>query len=229
MMLKLYEVLTRPEVAAFRRTLTAPDAGWVDGAVTAGQQARLVKKNRQLPEQSQLNQRLGQVVLKTLARHAPFFAAALPLRIYPPQFNIYEGGETYGDHIDNALRLMPDTGERLRADLSATLFLTAPGDYEGGELIVQDSYGEHSVKLPAGDMVLYPSASRHRVAPVTSGARICCFLWIQSMVRSDSDRDMLHDLDLTIQRLTVAHGAQDTEVARLTGMYHNLVRRFAET
>ncbi|MFC3675214.1 Fe2+-dependent dioxygenase [Ferrovibrio xuzhouensis] len=228
MMLKLYEVLTRPEVAAFRAALAAPDAGWIGGAVTAGQQARIVKKNRQLPEQSPLNQRLGQAILQALARHAPFFAAALPLRITPPQFNVYEGGETYGDHIDNALRLTPDGG-RLRADLSATLFLSQPGEYEGGELIVQDSYGEYSVKMPAGDMVLYPSASRHRVTPVTGGSRVGCFLWIQSMVRGDADRDMLHGLDLTIQRLTVEHGPGNTEVGRLTGLYHNLVRRFAET
>lgn len=228
MMLKLYEVLTKPEVSAFRQALAAGDADWIDGAVTAGQQARIVKKNRQLPEQSPLNRRLGQAILEALARHAPFFAAALPLRLTPPQFNIYEGGETYGDHIDNALRLMPD-GSRLRADLSATLFLSQPDEYEGGELIVQDSYGEHSVKMPAGDMVLYPSASRHRVTPVTSGMRVGCFLWIQSMVRNDADRDMLHGLDLTIQRLTVEHGPGNAEVGRLTGLYHNLVRRFAET
>ena len=227
MMLKLYEVLSKAEVAAFRQALAAPDAGWIDGAATAGQQAREVKKNRQLPEQSPLNQRLGQGILQALARHPQFFAAALPLRIYPPQFNSYEGGETYGEHIDNALRLMPGGG-RMRADLSATLFLTEPGDYEGGELIVQDSYGEHRVKMPAGDLVLYPAASRHRVSPVTKGARVSCFLWLQSMVRSDTDRDMLHDLDMTIQRMTVERGAQDRDVARLTGLYHNLVRRFVE-
>lgn len=228
MMLKLYEVLSKAEVAAFRQALAAPDAGWIDGAATAGQQAREVKQNRQLPEGSALNQRLSQGILQALARHPQFFAAALPLRIYPPQFNCYEGGETYGDHIDNALRLIPGSGQRLRADLSATLFLTEPGEYEGGELVVQDSYGEHRVKLPAGDMVLYPAASRHRVTPVTKGARISCFLWLQSMVRSDTDRDMLHELDMSIQRLTVERGAKDKEVARLTGLYHNLVRRFVE-
>lgn len=228
MMLKLYEVLSKAEVAAFRQAL-GPDAGWIDGATTAGHQAREVKKNRQLPEASALNQRLGQAVLQALARHPQFFAAALPLRIYPPQFNCYAGGETYGDHIDNALRLIPGSGERMRSDLSATLFLTEPEEYDGGELVLQDSYGEHRVKMAAGDMVLYPSASRHRVTPVTAGERVGCFLWLQSMVRSDVDRDMLQGLDHTIRRLTVERGVKNMDVAHLTGLYHNLLRRFAET
>jgi PKHD-type hydroxylase len=206
------------------RLLGAP---WIDGLATAGHQGARVKRNRQLAEGSPLALELGDMILGALERHPLFISAALPARVYPPMFNRYEGGEAFGNHVDNALRLIPGSAERLRTDLSATLFLSDPADYDGGELLIEDTYGAHAVKLPAGDLVLYPSSSLHRVEPVTRGTRLACFFWVQSMVRDEGQRNLLLDLDTSIQRL--AHTDAD-EAARLqlTGCYHNLLRMWAQ-
>ncbi|CAG0946787.1 partial PKHD-type hydroxylase, partial [Gammaproteobacteria bacterium] len=180
------------------RLLAAP---WVDGRVTAGHQGAQVKRNRQLAEGSALATDLGETVLAALERHPLFISAALPARVYPPMFNRYEDGETFGSHVDNAVRLLPGSDRRLRTDLSATLFLAEPDDYDGGELLIEDTYGAHSVKLPAGDLLLYPSTSLHRVEPVIRGSRLACFFWVQSMVRDTGQRALLFDLDTSIQRL----------------------------
>jgi PKHD-type hydroxylase len=199
----------------------------VDGRVTAGHQSARVKQNRQLPESHPIAEEIGDVILTALQRHPLFIAAALPLRVFPPLFNRYEGGESFGSHVDNSIRQINGTGHRIRTDLSATLFLSAPDEYDGGELLVEDTYGVHSVKLPAGHLVLYPSTSLHHVRPVTRGARIASFFWIQSMVRDDGERTLLFDLDTAIQRLN--QDAPDHPSAlQLTGVYHNLLRRWAE-
>jgi PKHD-type hydroxylase len=195
--------------------------------VTAGYQAQKVKENQQLPEGSPLAIELGDMVLKGLARSPVFMSAALPLRVFPPMFNRYAGGGHFGTHVDTAIRQMVTTAQRIRTDVSATLFLTAPEEYDGGELIVEDNYGEKSVKLPAGHMVLYPATSLHRVEPVTRGARVSSFFWIQSMIRSDGDRTMLFDMDQAIQKLAVELPGSPIGV-QLTGVYHNLLRRWAE-
>jgi PKHD-type hydroxylase len=223
--LQIPDVLSVEQVAHARRLLDAAD--WVDGRVTAGHQSARVKNNVQLPEDHSVARELGDLVLTALQGNALFVAAALPLRVFPPLFNRYSGGQAFGNHVDNSIRQLPGTPLRIRTDLSATLFLAEPEDYEGGELLVEDTYGVHSVKLPAGHMVLYPASSLHRVAPVTRGARVASFFWIQSMVRDDSDRTLLFDLDTAIQRLAVdmpAHAA----VVQLTAVYHNLLRRWAE-
>ena len=225
MMLHVPEVLTAAQVRELRAALDATD--WVDGRETVGAQGAQVKRNRQLPEHSPVSQSLGRSVLAALARHSLFFSAALPLRFVPPLFNRYEGGEHYGLHVDGALRTVPGTGEQLRTDLSCTLFLCDPDDYEGGELEVVDTYGVHEVKLPAGDLILYPSTSLHRVTPVTRGARVCAFFWLQSMVRDNGQRAMLFELDQTIQRLRARDGESDESVA-LTGHYHNLLRMWSQ-
>jgi PKHD-type hydroxylase len=206
------------------RLLAAP---WVDGRVTAGHQGAGVKRNRQIAEGSAVAVELGDRVLAALERHPLFISAALPARVYPPMFNRYEGGENFGNHVDNALRLIPGTAQRLRTDLSATLFLAEPQDYAGGELLVEDTYGAHSIKLPAGHLVLYPSTSLHRVEPVTSGSRLACFLWVQSMVRDEGQRTLLFDLDTSIQRLAQT-GADEGARLQLTGCYHNLLRMWAQ-
>jgi PKHD-type hydroxylase len=224
MLLHIPEILTREQVAQFRQQLDG--AEWVDGRATVGDQGAKVKRNRQLAENSPLARELGQIVLAALQRNPVFFSAALPQRFVPPLFNCYEGGEHYGMHVDGAVRIMSG-GERLRTDLSCTLFLCDPEDYEGGELIVQDTYGEHEVKLPAGDLILYPSSSLHRVAPVTRGARVCSFFWLQSMVREDWKRTMLFELDSTITKLRERVGETEETVA-LAGHYHNLLRMWAE-
>lgn len=224
MMLHIPGVLTRDEVAALRRQLDA--SPWVDGRQTVGPQGAQVKRNRQLPEHDPRSQELGRIVLQALERNPLFFAAALPLRIVPPLFNRYEGGEHYGLHVDGAVRNVP-SGGRLRTDVSSTLFLCDPDEYEGGELVVMDTYGEHQAKLPAGDLILYPSTSLHRVKPVTKGARICSFFWSQSMVRDDARRTQLFELDRTIQQLRNQLG--DTpETVQLAGHYHNLLRMWVE-
>jgi len=225
MLITIPNVLSAADVATMRAKLDAAD--WSDGKVTAGYQAQRVKDNHQLVENSPLAVELGDFVLKGLARSPVFMSAALPLRVFPPMFNRYTGGGHFGTHVDTAIRQMVATAQRIRTDVSATLFLTAPEDYDGGELIVEDTYGEHSVKLPAGHMVLYPATSLHRVEPVTRGARVSSFFWIQSMIRSDGDRTMLFDLDQSIQRLAVeVPGSQN--VVTLTGVYNNLLRRWAE-
>lgn len=224
MMLHIPEVLTQAQVAEIRRRLE--ETQWVDGKATVGTQGAQVKKNRQLPETSPVGLELGNIILKALVNNPLFFAAALPMRYMPPLFNRYEGGEHYGFHIDGSVRSIPGTNLNLRTDLSCTLFLCEPEDYDGGELIVSDTYGEHEVKLPAGDMILYPSSSLHKVEPVTRGARVCSFFWIQSMVADDSKRTMLFELDRNIQQLRDKVG--DTpEIVGLTGHYHNLLRQWA--
>jgi len=225
MMFHVPEVLTADEVAHIRKRLDATQ--WVDGRETVGPQGAQVKRNRQLPELSPVAQELGAIILQALDKQPLYFSAALPLRTVPPLFNRYEGGEHYGDHIDGAVRTVPGTTLRLRTDVSCTLFLTDPDDYDGGELIVTDSYGTHEVKLPAGDLIVYPATSVHRVAPVTRGARVCSFFWVQSMVRDDWQRSMLYELDRNIQSLRQRMGDGD-EVVGLTGHYHNLLRQWSD-
>ena len=225
MMLHVPNVLTPDQVAELRRRLDATD--WVDGRETVGPQGALVKRNRQLPETSPVSQELGVIVLKALAAQPLYFSAALPLRTVPPLFNRYEGGEHYGDHIDGSVRSVPGTNLRLRTDISCTLFLTPPEDYDGGELVVVDSYGTHEVKLPAGDLIVYPASSVHRVEPVTRGARVCSFFWVQSMVRDDWRRSMLFELDRNIQSLRQRVG-DGPEIVGLTGHYHNLLRQWSD-
>jgi PKHD-type hydroxylase len=225
MLITIRNVLSVGEVAQARAKLDA--AEWVDGKVTAGYQAQRVKENHQLPEGHPVAVELGEMVLGGLARSPLFMSAALPLRVFPPMFNRYTGGGHFGTHVDTAIRAMATTGQRIRTDVSATLFLSAPEEYEGGELLVEDTYGSHSVKLSAGHMVLYPATSLHRVEPVTRGARVASFFWIQSMIRSDGDRSLLFDLDTAIQRLAVEVPGNAAGV-QLTGIYHNLLRRWAE-
>jgi PKHD-type hydroxylase len=225
MLLTIPKVLTPDQVKHCRQQLAA--ASWVDGRVTAGHQGAQVKKNRQLPEGSPVARELGDLILGALERHPLFISATLPSRVYPPMFNRYEGGEHFGNHIDNALRLLPGTGMKIRTDISATLFLAEADEYEGGELLIEDTYGTHAVKLAAGDMIVYPSTSLHRVNPVTKGARIASFFWIQSMIRDDAQRTLLFDMDSAIQRLNQS-GADNQAIVTLTGGYHNLLRMWAE-
>jgi PKHD-type hydroxylase len=225
MLITVPDVLKPEEVAQARSMLDA--AEWVDGKVTAGYQAQGVKENLQLPEGHPVAVKLGEMVLAALARSPLFMSAALPLRVFPPMFNRYTGGGHFGTHVDTAIRAMASTGQRIRTDLSATLFLTPPDQYDGGELFVEDTYGVHSVKLPVGHMVLYPATSLHRVTPVTRGARVSSFFWIQSMIRLDGDRTLLYDLDTTIQKLGAESPGNPIGV-QLTGVYHNLLRRWAE-
>lgn len=225
MLLQIPDVLTRQQVEHARGRLDAAD--WVDGRVTAGYQSSQVKENEQLPEDHPAARELGEMVLGALQRNPLFIAAALPLRVFPPLFNRYRGGHSFGNHVDNAIRQISGTSLRIRTDLSATLFLAEPDEYEGGELVVEDTYGVHSVKLPMGHMVLYPSTSLHHVRPVTRGARIASFFWIQSMLRDDGERTLLFDLDTAIQRLTVDMPKHPAAV-QLTAVYHNLLRRWAD-
>ncbi len=225
MLLTIPDVLTAEQVAQARQLLDT--AEWVDGRVTAGHQSAKAKHNAQLPEGHPVSKQLGEMILAALARNNLFFSAALPLRVFPPLFNSYAGGQSFGTHVDNAIRQIPGSGHRIRTDLSATLFLTAPEDYDGGELCVEDTYGVKSVKLPAGQMVLYPATSLHHVTPVTSGARISSFFWIQSMIRDDGQRSLLFDLDLGIQRIARDHPEHPSAI-QLTGVYHNLLRQWAE-
>jgi PKHD-type hydroxylase len=224
MLLHVPDVLTAAQVQHAQRVLAG--AEWVVGSVTAGFQSTLVKHNRQLAEGSQPARELGEVVLDALNRSALFMSAALPAKVFPPLFNRYEGGDAFGNHVDNAVRQVRGSGQRLRTDISATLFLSAPEDYDGGELVVDDTYGPHAVKLPAGHMVLYPATSLHRVTPVTRGVRLASFFWIQSLVRDDAERTLLFDMDMAIIRLRHRVG-DDESVLALTGVYHNLLRRWA--
>jgi PKHD-type hydroxylase len=231
MLITIPNVLTSDQVAHARKALAG--AEWIDGRVTVGYQAREVKQNMQLPEESAVGVALREMILTGLARSAAFMSAALPLRVYPPMFNSYSGGQTFGTHVDTAIRQVPATGQRIRTDLSATLFLTAPEEYDGGELVIEDAYGSHSVKLPIGHMVLYPATSLHHVTPVTRGTRVSSFFWIQSMVRQDAQRTLLFDLDTAIQRLAAVPLAEGSTTVKstgvqLTGVYHNLLRQWAE-
>jgi PKHD-type hydroxylase len=224
MLVQIPHVLDDTALAQMRARLA--EATWVDGRVTAGHQSAQVKENLQIPEDSDEARELGEIVLRALERNALFISAALPRSAFPPLFNKYEPGMGFGAHVDNAIRQVPKTGQRIRTDVSATLFLSAPEDYDGGELVVEDTYGTHSVKLPAGDMILYPATSLHRVMPVTRGARIASFFWIQSLVKDDGERAILLDLDRTIAELGQA-APNNPSLVRLTATYHNLVRKWS--
>jgi PKHD-type hydroxylase len=225
MLLPIPDLLTAEQVSRARQALA--DAEWHDGRATAGHQSARTKDNMQLPEDSAAARELGEMVLAALGQNALFISAALPRRVFPPLFNKYAGGQSFGTHVDNAIRQVSGTGHRIRTDLSATLFLANPGEYEGGELMVEDTYGSHSVKLPAGHMILYPATSLHHVRPVTKGARMASFFWVESMVRDDGQRTLLFDLDTAIQRLNFDNRDHPSAV-QLTGVYHNLLRRWAE-
>lgn len=225
MLLPIPDVLSASEVTQFREALARAD--WADGRVTAGAQAAQVKNNQQLTEEHPVARELGDFVLRKLARHPLFTSAALPLKVFPPLFNKYEGGGNFGMHVDTAVRYTSLPPHRVRTDISATLFLAAPEEYDGGELTVEDTYGVHKVKLPAGHLILYPSTSLHEVRPVTRGARIAAFFWVQSMVRDDAKRQMLFDMDNAIQRLN-RDVPNHPSALQLTGVYHNLLRTWAE-
>ena len=225
MILHIPAVLTIEQVTGMRAQLE--DADWIDGRASVGAQGAKVKRNRQLPEHSPLARKLGDIIQAALLSNPLYFAAALPLRSVPPLFNRYADGEHYGAHIDGSVRNVAGSPLPVRTDISATLFLNAPDSYDGGELIVSDTYGSHEVKLPAGDLVLYPSTSLHRIEPVTRGERLCSFFWIQSMIQDDSKRSMLFELDQNIHKLRTRIGDCD-EVIGLTGHYHNLIRVWAQ-
>lgn len=226
MLLQVPQVLGPDQVAHFRQRLAAAD--WADGRITAGYQSAQAKHNQQLPDDSPVAIELGEYVLAALQRSPLFLSAALPLKVFPPLFNRYAGGQSFGSHVDNAIRSVSGTPHRVRTDLSATLFLSAPDEYDGGELVIEDTYGTHAIKLPAGDLVLYPSSSLHLVRPVTRGARVASFFWVQSMVRDDGQRTLLYDLDRATQQ--VHRDLPDSAAAlQLTGVYHNLMRRWADT
>lgn len=226
MLIRIPQLLTPAEVAYCRERLEA--ATWQDGRATAGEQSAKVKHNLQIPVDSPEAKELGDLVLRALGRNALFATAALPLRVLPPMFNRYDVGMTFQAHVDNAIRAVPGTGQRIRADVSSTLFLTAPEDYEGGELVVQDTYGTHEVKLPAGDMVVYPSTSLHHVNPVTSGSRWGSFFWTQSMVKDDAQRAFLYEMDMGIIALRRDLPDDHPGVLSMTAAYHNLLRRWVE-
>ncbi|HEX5124987.1 MAG TPA: Fe2+-dependent dioxygenase [Rhodanobacteraceae bacterium] len=227
MLLHVANVLGAAELERCRGWLMGAD--WRDGRATAGHQSARAKQNRQLAEDDPVARQLGGVIVDALSRNTTFFAGALPRRIFPPLFNRYEGGESFGMHVDNAVRYdrSVEPAQPLRTDLSATLFLSDPGDYDGGELVIEDTYGAHAVKLPAGDLVLYPGSSLHEVRPVTRGTRVAAFFWIQSLVRSDAQRRMLFDLDVSIQAMT-QRVPDAPELVRLTGVYHNLLRAWSD-
>jgi PKHD-type hydroxylase len=219
------KVLTDAQVARCRELMAG--AGWVDGRATAGHQSAKAKDNLQIPEESAEAREMGALIVRALEQNALFITAALPLRVFPPLFNRYEPGMRFGAHVDNAVRQIPATPFRIRTDLSVTLFLSRPDEYDGGELIVEDVYGAHAAKLPAGDLILYPATSLHRVTPVTRGARYASFFWIQSMVRDDGERALLFDLDMAINQVDQAV-ADHPAVVALTSCYHNLLRRWAD-
>jgi PKHD-type hydroxylase len=229
MLLRIPDILTPEQVAQAKQILGK--AEWIDGRVTAGHQSALAKDNLQIAEGSPAWRELGEMILKALGQNPLFLSAALPLHVFPPLFNRYSGGQSFGTHVDNAIRQVPGSPHRIRTDISATLFFAEPDEYDGGELSIEDTYGVHRIKLPAGHMVLYPATSLHHVTPVTRGARVCSFFWIQSMLRDDGQRSLLFDLDLAIQRL--GRDLPDQPVAQqtavqLTGVYHNLLRQWSE-
>jgi PKHD-type hydroxylase len=226
MLLQIPNVLSETELAYAKKLLA--EASWVDGKITAGTQAAVVKNNQQLSEQAPQMHALRKLVLQALNRNALFFTAALPLKILPPFFNRYSGDANfYGYHVDNAMRMMPDGSGYVRADVSATLFLSEPDEYEGGELMIDDTFGQHGLKLPAGSLVVYPSSSVHQVTPVLAGSRVACFMFIQSMVRDATKRRLLYDMDLSLIQLRDTLGETEA-VVKLTGVYHNLLRSWAE-
>lgn len=225
MLIHIPGVLSAEQVVDFRRALA--EAQWIHGSASVGAQGALVKNNRQLAVDHPVARQLGEIILQAIYQNPVFMSAALPLRTVPPLFNSYSGGEHYGVHVDGAIRLVPGSNLSLRTDVSSTLFLSEPEEYDGGELVVLDTYGSHEVKLPAGDLILYPSSSLHKVEPVTRGARVCSFFWSQSMVRDDTQRRMLHELDCTIQQLRDKLGDTE-EIVSLTGHYHNLLRQWAQ-
>lgn len=226
MLIAIPDVLGPQDVASLRALI---DTGlWSDGNATSGPQAALAKRNDQLPEDSSVAKRAGDVVLDALGRSFVFIAAALPLKVFPPLFNRYAGGQTFATHVDDAIRLRRGTDFRIRSDLSATLFLSEPEEYDGGDLIVEGQFGEQKIKLPAGHMILYPASSLHRVSPVTRGMRVASFFWVQSMVRDDGARRLLWELDAGIQATASKAGVDDPGIVQLTGVYHNLLRRWAD-
>ena len=227
MLLHVPKVLSVEQVAHCRERLA--QAGWADGRITAGYQSAKAKDNAQLPENDPVARELGAIILDALAKNPTFFSAALPQRVFPPLFNRYEGGQAFGFHVDNAIRYDRSRGgmDTVRTDLSATLFLSAPEDYDGGELVIEDTYGSHSIKLAAGDLVLYPGTSLHKVTPVTRGARLASFFWIQSLLREDAQRRLMFELDVSIRRLT-ADVPEHPALVQLTGVYHTLRRRWSE-
>jgi PKHD-type hydroxylase len=225
MIVHIPNVLSQEQVAHCREVMNR--AAWVDGRVTSGYQSKVVKNNRQLAENSPEARELGDMIVAALERNPLFITAALPLRVFPPLFNRYEGGESFGSHLDNSVMQIPGTPYRIRTDISATLFVSSPDEYDGGELVVDDVYGSHAVKLPAGDMVVYPGTSLHHVNPVTRGVRLAAFFWVQSMVRDDGQRTLLFDLDMAINQVNQAL-PNHAGVVSLTNCYHNLLRCFAE-
>ena len=225
MLLQIPEVLSAEQILGGRKVLESND--WVDGRVTAGHQSARTKDNLQLPEDNEDARQLGNTILQALENNPLFMAAALPLKVFPPLFNRYQDGQSFGNHVDNAIRQVTGTPHRVRTDLSATLFFSNPDEYDGGELVIEDTYGVHSVKLPAGHLILYPASSLHHVRPVTRGARLASFFWIQSMVRDDGERTILFDLDVAIQRL-LSDVPDHPSVVELTSLYHNLLRRWAD-
>jgi PKHD-type hydroxylase len=225
MILAIPEVLSSDQVSEARRLLET--AEWVDGRVTAGHQSSRNKDNLQIPEHHAVARQIGEMILEALGQNALFISAALPQQVFPPLFNRYQGGQSFGTHVDNAIRQVTGTPRRIRTDLSATLFFTHPEEYDGGELIIEDTYGAHSIKLPAGHMILYPATSLHHVRPVTRGTRLCSFFWIQSMIRDDGQRTLLFDMDVAIQKLNQDVAGHPSTV-QLTGVYHNLLRRWAQ-
>lgn len=226
MLICIPEVLTKAQVARFRARMD--EAEWIDGRGTAGAQSASVKNNEQLGPNCPVARQLGDEILDALSRNTLFLSAAVPLRIIPPLFSRYGAGQSFGVHVDNAIRGIPGTSIRIRTDLSCTLFLSEPDEYEGGELTIETNYGAQEVKLAAGDLVLYASTSLHRVAPIIQGRRVVSFFWLQSMVKADSDRTLLFDLDQVIQEMALVNGIDDEHVVRLTGIYHNLIRRCAD-
>jgi len=227
MLIELPNVLTKQQVQQCRQLMS--ETQWVDGNVTSGTLSALAKNNLQLPEGSPVARQIGDIIQDALGLNALFISAALPLKVFPPLFNRYEAGQAFDTHVDNAIRQLRGTNFRIRSDLSATLFFSEPDEYEGGVLTIEDVFGSKQVKLPAGSMVLYPSSSLHHVTPVISGTRIASFFWMQSMVRDDAHRTLLFQLDQSIQKLTVDRGGKDVEVVRLTGIYHNLLRMWADS
>jgi PKHD-type hydroxylase len=227
MLIEIPNVLTKEQVAQCRQLMDI--AEWVDGNVTSGSQSALAKNNLQLPEGSPVARQVGDLIQDALGLSPLFISAALPLKVFPPLFNRYTNGQSFGTHVDNAIRHLRGTDFRIRSDLSATLFFSEPEDYEGGELTIEDTFGVQKVKLPAGHMVLYPSSSLHHVTPVTRGVRVSSFFWMQSMVRDDSQRTLLFQLDKSIQKLVMDRGNGDPEVISLTGVYHNLLRMWADS
>lgn len=225
MILAIPNVLSPEQVAEARERLAAAD--WIDGKASAGHQGARVKDNQQLLPEHPVARQVGETILQALSQSQLFISAALPHRILPPMFNRYSGGQTFGTHVDGSIRSIPGTRERMRSDLSCTLFFAGPEEYDGGELIVEDTYGAKSVKLPAGHAILYPATSLHRVTPVTRGERLCSFFWIQSMIREDGKRALLFDLDTGLQRLG-AENPTHPGVVQITGVYHNLLRLWAE-